>query len=202
MPAKLMEFQLWHWAVGSVAKCGESSERDNGLCLPFCLRGSCPPALALMPDTSVPARMQLAPFKPLPQCWSSQRVNLSKSLCGVFKRNCLGLQSFFHWLTPCWFLTGSPHRTFQGRKKQWVACILSLMICPVQLLSFLIFYHFYFFCLILLHVFINCHLFQVLPHFPLLLIIDPLLFLSARHGCGTSLFCFFALCASLDGCGF
>ena len=36
-------------------------QRDNGLCLPFC-----PPALSLMPDTSVPSCMPLVPFKLLP----------------------------------------------------------------------------------------------------------------------------------------
>ena len=38
--------------------------------------------------------MPLVPFKLLPQCWSSASVSLSKSVCGFFKRNCLGLQQF------------------------------------------------------------------------------------------------------------
>ena len=38
--------------------------------------------------------MPLVPFKLLPQCWSSAAVSLSKSVCGFFKRNCLGLQQF------------------------------------------------------------------------------------------------------------
>ena len=31
-------------------------------------------------------------------------MSLSKSMCGLFKRNCLGLKSFFHRLHPGWFL--------------------------------------------------------------------------------------------------
>ena len=81
-------------AYSCVALLGASSERDNGLCPPFCLRESYPPALALMPDTLVFPCMPLVPFKLLPQCWSSEGVSLSKSLYGFFKRNCLGLQKF------------------------------------------------------------------------------------------------------------
>ena len=69
-------------------------KRDNGLCLPFCLGESCPPALVLMPNTSVPPCMLLVPFKLLLQCWSSEGVSLSKSVCGFFKRNGFGLHKF------------------------------------------------------------------------------------------------------------
>ena len=75
--------------------CGRwVQKRDNGLCLPFCLGESCPPALTLMPHTSVPPHMPLVPFKLLPWCWSSGAVSLSKFMCGFFKGNCLGLQKF------------------------------------------------------------------------------------------------------------
>ena len=47
-----------------------------------------------MSDTSVSPYIPLVPFKLLPWCWSSEGVSLSKSLCGFFKRNCLGLQKF------------------------------------------------------------------------------------------------------------
>ena len=67
---------------------------DNGLCPPFCLGESCPPAPALMPHTSVPPCTPLVPFKLLPCCWSSEGVSLSKSVCGFFRSNCLGLQKF------------------------------------------------------------------------------------------------------------
>ena len=53
-----------------------------------------PPAPALMPDTSVAPCMPLVPFKLLPWCWSSEEVNLSKSVCWFFKVNCLVLQQF------------------------------------------------------------------------------------------------------------
>ena len=47
-----------------------------------------------MPHSSVPPCMPLVPFKLLPQCWSSEEVNLSKSMCEFFKGNCLELQKF------------------------------------------------------------------------------------------------------------
>ena len=90
--ARLMTPRIWHWPAGSVAVWWEGSERGNGLCPPFFLRQNCPPALTLMPDTSVPPHVQLVPFKLLPWCWSSERVNLSKSMCGFSKGNCLGFQ--------------------------------------------------------------------------------------------------------------
>ena len=74
-------------------------KRDNGLCLPFYLGESCPPALAFTPDTLFPPCMPLVPFKLLPWCWSSEGVSPSKSLCRFFKGNCLGLQKFL-LLTP------------------------------------------------------------------------------------------------------
>ena len=44
-----------------------------------------------MPNTSVSPTMPLVPFKLLPWCWGSEGVSLSKSVCGFFKGNCLGL---------------------------------------------------------------------------------------------------------------
>ena len=75
--AKLMESQIWHQLAGSVALCGEGLEKGQW------------PLLALMADTSLPPCMPLVPFKLLPQCWSSERVHLCKSVCGFFKGNCL-----------------------------------------------------------------------------------------------------------------
>ena len=95
--ARLMESQIWHQSARSVALwlCGRRAQkRDNGLCPPFCLGESCLTALALMPDTSVPPCMPLVPFKLLPWFSSSKGMSLSKSMCGLFKRNCLGLQKF------------------------------------------------------------------------------------------------------------
>ena len=43
-----------------------------------CPGGGCPPALALMQDTSVPPHMSLVLFKVLPQYWSPEGVSLSK----------------------------------------------------------------------------------------------------------------------------
>ena len=73
---------------------GKVQKRENCLCLPFCLGESCPPALALVPDTSVPPCIPQLPFKLLPQCQNSEGVSLHKSLHRSFKRNCLGLQKF------------------------------------------------------------------------------------------------------------
>ena len=57
--ARLMESQIWHCLAGSVV-C--SSERDSGLCSPFCLRENCPTALSLVLDTSVSPSMPLGPL--------------------------------------------------------------------------------------------------------------------------------------------
>ena len=69
-------------------------KRNSGFCLPFCLEESCLPAFVWITDTSAPLLMPLVPFKLLLQCWSSEGVIPSKSVCGLFKRNCLGLQKF------------------------------------------------------------------------------------------------------------
>ena len=51
--AKLMEYQIWWLPAGSVGE--RVHQRNNSLCQHFCLRESClPPALALMPNYSVP----------------------------------------------------------------------------------------------------------------------------------------------------
>ena len=92
--ARLTESQIWHWPASAAALWVLVSERGNGLYLPFCLKENCPPALALMPDSSLPHNMPLVPFKQLPWFWSSERVNLSKSMCEFFKGNWLRLQQF------------------------------------------------------------------------------------------------------------
>ena len=46
-----------------------------------------------MLETSVPSHMPLVPFKLLPHSCSAG-MSLSKSMCGPFKRNCLGIQQF------------------------------------------------------------------------------------------------------------
>ena len=65
-----------------------------------------PSVLTLILNTSIPSLMPLEPFKLLPQCWSSEGVNLSKSMSRPFKRNFLGLQSpsISLSLNPCWVL--------------------------------------------------------------------------------------------------
>ena len=73
---------------------GRAQKRNNGLCHHLCLGESCPPAVALMPDTLVPPGMSLMHFNLLSQSWSSEGVSLSKSVNGSFKRNYLGFQQF------------------------------------------------------------------------------------------------------------
>ena len=83
-----------------------AQQRYNGLCLQFCVGGSCPPALALMLDTSVPPRMPLVPFKLLPWCWSPEGVSLSKFVYNTrsFKRKGLRILQFLPQHNPHWFL--------------------------------------------------------------------------------------------------
>ena len=58
-----------------------------------------------MPDTSVSPCIPLVPFKLLPWCWSSERVNLSRWACVCSLRGTAwGSRSFFHQLNPCWVL--------------------------------------------------------------------------------------------------
>ena len=92
------------WLCGSVGVGGRLQKRDNGICPPICLGESCPPVLTLMPDTTFSPCMPLVPFKLLPWCQSSERVSLSKSVCGFFKRNCLEFLQFLPPAHPHWFL--------------------------------------------------------------------------------------------------
>ena len=64
--ARLMESQIWHQPVGSVALLGEDLEKGQW------------PLLTLMPDISVLACMPLLTFKLLPWCCSSEGLNLSR----------------------------------------------------------------------------------------------------------------------------
>ena len=61
--ARLMESQIWHQPVGSVALGGRVQKRDTGLYLPFSLGKGCPPALTSMSDTLVSPCILLVPFK-------------------------------------------------------------------------------------------------------------------------------------------
>ena len=100
-----MEIQIW-----CRLHCGfvweRAQKRYNGHCLQFCMGGSCPPALALMPDTSVPPCVPLVPFKVLPWYWSLEGVSLCKSMCGdrPSKRRGLRVPQFLLPPQPPWFL--------------------------------------------------------------------------------------------------
>ena len=101
-----MQSQIPCLSADSVAVLGEGSERNSGLCPHFCVRGSCVPALALMPDNSVPSHMSLRPFSLLSQCWSSEVVSLRKSVLRPFKRALSGIPavSVFQSFNLHWFL--------------------------------------------------------------------------------------------------
>ena len=79
---------------------GRGQKRVNGQCLPLHLGGSCPPALALVLDTSVPPCMPLGPFKCYP-CAGAQREWVWISLyVGSSRGTAWDFRSFFYWLTP------------------------------------------------------------------------------------------------------
>ena len=53
----------------------------------------------------LPPAHSRCPSSHLPSAWVQREwVWVGESVCGSFKRNCLGLQHFFHWLNPHWFL--------------------------------------------------------------------------------------------------
>ena len=58
---RLTESQIWH-----LPACSCWGRAQKGTCSPFYLRENCPPALVLMPDTSVHPHMPLVPFNCYP----------------------------------------------------------------------------------------------------------------------------------------
>ena len=93
--ARLMESHIWHQPTSSVALCRGAGLGKGQWPLPTLLsERKLSPSSHLMLYISVPPSMPLVPFKLLPQCWSSEGVNLSNSICGFFKGNYLGLQKF------------------------------------------------------------------------------------------------------------
>ena len=74
-------------SVGSVALWGRVQRKDNA----FLSGRKLSPPLTLMPDPSLPSCITLVPFKLLSWYWNSERVSLSKSVFGFFKRSCLRL---------------------------------------------------------------------------------------------------------------
>ena len=145
-----MESQIWHELAGFVALLGEGLEKGQG-----CL-------LALIPGTSVPPSMPLVPFKLLLRrlllwWWSSERVSLRRWVCvGSLRGTAWGFTSFFHQISPCWFL----HQKLCGLNLPgtgtlgWGTCCVIGIPCSWDI---------------------------------------PFEFLSTTRGCGSSLFCIFAL---------
>ena len=69
--------------------------------------------------------MPLVPFEQLPRCWSSERVNLSKSMQRPLKRNCLELKRNFLEIQQCLSSTTSIPAGFY-RQKLWGLVFLAL----------------------------------------------------------------------------
>ena len=92
MLARLVESHIWHPPAGSVGLWREGSERDKASA--SLSERKLSPALTLISDTSILPCVSLVPFKLLPQCWSSEEVSLNKSVCVLFKKKCLRLQTF------------------------------------------------------------------------------------------------------------
>ena len=105
---------------------GRAQKKYNGCYLQFCIGGSCPPALPLMPDTSILPCVPLVPFKLLPRCWSPEWVSLSKSVCHAraFKRRGLRIPQFL-LLTQLWLVFTA--RSYRDLSWYWSPGLGSLM---------------------------------------------------------------------------
>ena len=82
--AKSMESQIWYPPAGSMwgrLRKGTTSSASTSV-----WEKSVPPTLILMPENSLPPCMSLVLFKLLAQCWSSEGVSASKSICRPCKR--------------------------------------------------------------------------------------------------------------------
>ena len=73
-----METQMWHLPAGSVwGGLRKETMASAGIST---WERAAPPALAWMPENSVPPHMSLVPFKLLPQCWSSKQVSATMGM--------------------------------------------------------------------------------------------------------------------------
>ena len=78
-----LETQIWRLPAGSVGE-GLRKGKMASASTSFWEKAAFP-ALALMPDNSFPPHMSLVPFELLPQCWSSEGVSSSMSVCGPLR---------------------------------------------------------------------------------------------------------------------
>ena len=90
----------------------------------------------------------ISPCVPLGKCLSScypragaqnEWVGVCASVCGFFKRDCLGLQSFFHCFNPHWFLPPEVMGTYlpgTGTLAGWPGVDLGLLTPEISLLNF------------------------------------------------------------------
>lgn len=82
----LTDYWRLRYGTGLLALLGDGSERNNVLCQYFCLGESWSSPHSLIPDNSVPPCKFLVPLELLAQCWSSEQVSLSKSMCRSFTK--------------------------------------------------------------------------------------------------------------------
>ena len=86
---RLIESQIWHWPASSV---GGGVSKGTIASAPFLSERKLSPSSYFDTRYSVAPCMPLVPFKLPFQCWSLEGMSQSKSVCGFFKRNCVGLQ--------------------------------------------------------------------------------------------------------------
>ena len=80
--------------AGSVPLWGKGSEKGQSPLPSFLPGRKLSPSSGLDAKHRLHPQMPLLPFALLLWGWSSEGGSLSKSVCGFFKKNCLGLQKF------------------------------------------------------------------------------------------------------------
>ena len=178
---RLLESHIWHLPASSVARWWNGSKKWQWPLTAFLSVESCPPDCALMPDIPGSPCMSLVSFNLLSWCWRSEGVSMNKSLCGLFKKNSLGLQKF---LLPTQSLLVFAARNYGDLSSwSWIPGLECLVWgCPLIDFTLLI---------------SN----QVASYHSSLLRYHSQN-LSTTHRCGTSLSCVSTSPTSLDGCGF
>ena len=95
-----MESQIWHPSAGSVALLREGSEKGQWPLSAFLSGRKLSPSSRLDVRDFSSSLDATGAFQAAMPVLELKGVNLSKSMCGLFKGNFLGLNSFFHQLSP------------------------------------------------------------------------------------------------------
>ena len=114
-----MESQIWYYYPVTLCWVGlRKGKTATTWPLELCLEWSCPPALALMSDTSVSLHMPLVPFQLLPLYW-----NLKESI-SIKSKDCHGpFERRHHRILQLFLLPQSP---LVISKKLWGLILLEL----------------------------------------------------------------------------